>query len=469
MTLFTRENRMSLCMEGMNSKIKGAAVTIRVEDRDPLIRLGNMIDWTILQDLASEDLKKTEKGFWWMGRNLYVRVHLGAMILQMLFKWTDRLTEAKVRTTPLYQIFCGLNILRKWRCPDHTKIEEFRNRLSSKTHKDIADYIVKLSVDLGFGDPTILDVDSTVQEANMSYPSDATLMRKLSSKCKKLLDFLREKQLVGVESLQINLTWIVKKYQEYIFLAKNTVKAKRQEVFRELHTFVQKELRDFVKYVECLPRDFIESLPWNYLDIAKLISEDARRYLLDVGHFVMTGCMKKNKILSLKLRDVVCVKKGKLGKEKEFGRVFQLGRIGGNFLVPYFCTSLRMDDKENLPQVILEHLFLFNPKGPLSVATDKGYYSGYNIEFVKEMTGNADGIQRPANVKDQGGLPRIKELFNRRAGVEPLIGHAKRFGLGKSMMKSDEATLASGYRSVTGFNLHQLMRNLEGTSRLSTA
>ena len=243
MTLFTRENRMSLCMEGMNSKIKGAAVTIRVEDRDPLIRLGNMIDWTILQDLASEDLKKTEKGFWWMGRNLYVRVHLGAMILQMLFKWTDRLTEAKVRTTPLYQIFCGLNILRKWRCPDHTKIEEFRNRLSSKTHKDIADYIVKLSVDLGFGDPTILDVDSTVQESNMSYPSDATLMRKLSSKCKKLLDFLREKQLVGVESLQINMTWIVKKYQEYIFLAKNTVKAKRQEVFRELHTFVQKELR----------------------------------------------------------------------------------------------------------------------------------------------------------------------------------------------------------------------------------
>ena len=305
--------------------------------------------------------------------------------------------------------------------------------------------------------------------APVSNPSDATLMKKLSLKCKKLRDFLQKKKLAKVEFFQINLTWIVKKYQEYIFLAKNTVKAKRQEVFRELHTFVQKELRDFVKYVECLPRDFIESLPWNYLDIAKLISEDARRYLLDVGHFVMTGCMKKNKILSLKLRDVVCVKKGKLGKEKEFGRVFQLGRIGGNFLVPYFCTSLRMDDKETLPQVILEHLFRFNPKGPLSVATDKGYYSGYNVEFVKEMTGNADGIQRPANVKDQGGLPRTKELFNRRAGVEPLIGHAKRFGLGKSMMKSDEATLASGYRSVTGFNLHQLMRNLEGTSRLSIA
>ena len=144
----------------------------------------------------------------------------------------DRQTyRSKSEDNALYQIFCRLNILRKWRCPDHTKIEEFRNLYRRKRQRHCGLYCE--SVDLGFGDPTILDVDSTVQESNMSYPSDATLMRKLSSKCKKLLDFLREKQLVGVESLQINLKWIVKKYQEYVFLAKNTVKAKRQEVFRD--------------------------------------------------------------------------------------------------------------------------------------------------------------------------------------------------------------------------------------------
>ena len=95
-----------------------------------------------------------------------------------------------------------------------------------------------------------------------------------------------------------------------------------------------------------------------------------------------------------------------------------------------------------------------------SVTTDKGYYSRANVKYVEECTGNADGIQRPANIKDQVQGPQKQELYNRRAGVEPLIGHIKRFGLGKSKMKSDRATLSSGYRSISGFNLHQLMRGI---------
>jgi hypothetical protein len=52
-----------------------------------------------------------------------------------------------------------------WHAPDHTKIEKFRNRLSSKTQQALANSIAKLAVDLGFGDPTKVDFDSTVQEA----------------------------------------------------------------------------------------------------------------------------------------------------------------------------------------------------------------------------------------------------------------------------------------------------------------
>lgn len=55
-------------------------------------------------------------------------------------------------------------------------------------------------------------------------------------------------------------------------------------------------------------------------------------------------------------------------------------------------------------------------------------------------------------------------LKRRRVGIEPLIQHAKSFGLGKSRMKSDATTLASGYRAVTGFNLHQLIRHMEAAT-----
>ena len=72
----------------------------------------------------------------------------------------------------------GLNIISKWKCPDHTKIEKFRNRLTPKTHKETGDYILQLAVKCGFGVPSKLDVDSTICEANISYPSDAVLMKK---------------------------------------------------------------------------------------------------------------------------------------------------------------------------------------------------------------------------------------------------------------------------------------------------
>lgn len=63
--------------------------------------------------------------------------------------------------------------------------------------------------------------------------------------------------------------------------------------------------------------------------------------------------------------------------------------------------------------------------------------------------------------------PIRKLLHNRRAGIEPLIGHTKQGGqLGRSRMKSDETTKSAGYTAVFGFNLRQLMRYLTGEVRL---
>lgn len=57
-------------------------------------------------------------------------------------------------------------------------------------------------------------------------------------------------------------------------------------------------------------------------------------------------------------------------------------------------------------------------------------------------------------------------LHNRRAGIEPLIGHTKHGGqMGRSRMKSDETTKSAGYTAVLGFNLRQLARNLAGEVR----
>ena len=455
---------MSFSYKGLNAKVKSQNIRTFVSDLDPLIELANLINWKKLAQLALPDLEATtKKGFFHLGRSLFLRAHLSAMILQLLFKLTDRQIEQAINQTPLYQVFCGIGVLDGWKCPDHTKIETFRNRLSPETHKAIGDYILTLAVGKKFANPSILDIDSTVQEANMSYPSDATLMKKLALKCQKTLGFLKEKGKKYLpQELNIDIKKIIKKSQEYFFLAKNTAIEKKRALFAEYHSLVKSELKDFIKFTENLSLQALINLPWNHQDTINFVRENARRYLLDVAHFTRHHTIKSGKILSLKLRDVICVKKGKVGKDKEFGRVFQLGRIQGNFLVCYTCTSLQMNDKGSLKAVLQEHQKIFGKNILESVTADKGYYSHKNIQTAKNMVGNADGLQRPAHVKDQVVGPQKEELYNRRSGVEPVIGHVKKFGLGKSKMKSDRATLASGYRSALGFNLHQLQRNLSG-------
>ena len=56
----------------------------------------------------------------------------------------------------------------------------------------------------------------------------------------------------------------------------------------------------------------------------------------------------------------------------------------------------------------------------------------------------------------------MNSLWHELYGIEPLIGHVKEFGLRKSKMRSDQAILSSGYRCVTGFNLHQMLKYLDG-------
>ena len=70
-----------------------------------------------------------------------------------------------------------------------------------------------------FADPRDVDFDSTVQEANIAYPSDAHLLTCLSEMGKKVLDFLKKKKIIG-ETMNLEIKKIKSKAREYFFLAK---------------------------------------------------------------------------------------------------------------------------------------------------------------------------------------------------------------------------------------------------------
>ena len=120
------------------------------------------------------------------------------------------------------------------------------------------------------------------------------------------------------------------------------------------------------------------------------------------------------------------------------------------------------------------HQDTFDKKSILSATADKGYYSAKNEKILASQNVEEIGFQRPSNVKKPRVKPlapfRENALINRRAGIEPLIGHVKNKGqLGRSRMKFDRTIEASGYASILGFNLRQMIRYKTGKVTLEGA
>ena len=447
---------MSIDASGLNIKLKSTVLPMVVEKDHRLIKLANSLPIEEMAEAVIEDLKNTTQGgCWWTGRPIVVRIHLMIYLLQKIFDYTDRQVIVLVQENAVYQVFCGRNLVDKWHIPVHQKIEEFRNRLSPETQSHLANMSCKAAVDLGLADPSVLDVDSTPQEANMSYPSDARLMVQLAKKVSKIASWVEKKTRNFAESSNpIDLSALLSKAKGYFFQAKNIAKEKRQKAFKSLFDEAKRIVYSGLEITEELSKQQRAKLPWNIKRSVTHLEELGKRYILDVAHFIRTNQMKVGKIMSFHLSEVACLTKGKAGKLREFGREFQIGRIGGNFVISNISGRVRADDKNALTSILETHESYFG-KVLESLATDKGYQSKANEEAVAKRTQDYHlGYQYEDQTEED-----YLHLYNRRAGIEPIIGHIKRGGqLGKSRMKSDTATLAAGYGAMLGFNLRQIIR-----------
>ena len=180
--LGSKAGTMSLDYSGLAHLIISARITMTVNEQHRLIKLANNLPWPELVELILPDLKATtSKLTWWLGRPLQVRTHLGVYLLQQLLNATDRGIEQAIHDNVVYQVFCGKTIVNNWHCPDHTKLEEFRSRLSPQTQCQLANTIAVLAAKKEYANPAHLDIDSTVQEANCQHPAAVSLMIKTAA------------------------------------------------------------------------------------------------------------------------------------------------------------------------------------------------------------------------------------------------------------------------------------------------
>jgi len=447
---------MGISYSGIDCKVDAKPVRVEISQNHPLLLLANTLPWKKMVDLVDVDLKATTvAGIWWVGRKLLLRVHLAILVLQKMFDLKDRAVIERLHTDAAFQIFCGRLIVKDWSIPVFQKVEEFRNRLSLETYVALTNIITQHAVILNLADPSMLDVDSTVQEANMSYSADGSLLQKLGKKIHKVFSWLSE-------NVDVEMPGIIKDSLErlgaltkgYFFASKKN--DQKREGLKSLHAHVKKILYKAVESFENLTAEQLLEMPSNIKLHLQHIQEQGKRYVLDVAHYLRTGTLKVGKILSFHLKEVAYINKKKLGKKAQFGREFQLGRIGGNFVIAFLMKGLRANDKNAMESFVSTHKEAFGEGILATMTADRGYYSRANINATSAVPEVSLGYQWKEE-SDQD----FRRLYARRAGIEPIIGHIKQGGqLGRSRMKSDAATHKAGYGAMLGFNLRQMMKKL---------
>jgi IS5 family transposase len=459
---------MSICDSGIGIKLFSQSITVKVPKEHSLIILANQLPWKEMFQLIENDLKNSVLSkTCHYGRKLKGRIHLGAYLLQKMYDFKDRQTEQSIRDNAAYQIFCGYGIVDKWHCPDHTSIEKFRSRLSPETQNQLTNMLCRNAVSLGLATLCDIDIDSTVQEANMTYPTDAKMLRKLGGMAFKVVNGLRRfipAMKNNATDIVVDIKTIASKARSCFFLKKKASNEEKSKVLSTLLEVVSEPVLKVINAVKCLSDAEISKLPWNIKRAIEQLVLYGESYLLSVTNFIVTGTAEATKRLCFHLNDVACFNKKKEHKKYEFGRAFQLIRLPGNFLFIAKSKTVRMDDKKSLLPVIDEYEDFFGKGKINSVATDKGYYGANNVKGLIKRKVAKIGVQIPANTQNKNitlSEEETETLSNRRAGIEPLIGHTKQGGqLGKSRMKNDRNIESSGYAAVLGFNLRQTIRAL---------
>lgn len=370
----------------------------QLDQKHPLFLLSNNINWAVFED-AFKVHYSTNMG----APSKPIRLMVSLLILKYLRNLSDENVVEQWSENCYYQYLSGMQIFTPSIPCVPTELVAFRQRIGEPG----AELILKESIrinrkrdDDNFGNAVSLD--STVQEKNITYPTDDKSYKKIIKKCWKIADE------EGID-LRQSYTRTVKflSFKQRFKKHKNGAKEARK-AGKKIKIIAGRLIRDLARKVP-LERLGVH-LP--YLKIAQQVLSQKRG--------------DSNKIYSLHEPDVKCYAKGKEHKKFEFGsKASIMVDQSSGIIVGALNFTESLHDSKTIPEALEQYQRLTGEQ-PKDVFVDRGYRgkSEYNSTKI-----NIPNPQK--NISKQKRKGHIK-----RAGIEPVIGRLKQnYRLNKNYLK----------------------------------
>ena len=361
----------------------------------PLYKLAQVISWQVFEASFSKHYSATQ------GKPAKpIRLMVALLILKQLRNLSDESVVEQWAENSYYQYFSGESYFASQPPCVPTELVEFRKRIGTEG----VELIFKESIKVNGDDANDLNLsgDTTVQEKNLTYPTDDKLYKKIIKKCRAIAD---EEQI----ELRQSYTQTIKRL--------STV----QRFKRNKHGAAAARIAS--KRIKTIAGVLIRELH------RKLPAESLNKHSSELALYQKVVDQKRSdssKTYSLHEPDVKCYTKGKEHKKFEFGsKVSLLITQSTGVIVGALNFNSNEHDSKTLPKA-LEQYERLTENTAKNIFVDRGYRGPKTV--------NETNICVPKPDKNISKTKRRRH--SRRAAIEPVIGHLKSdYRMGRNFLR----------------------------------
>jgi len=389
----------------------------------PLVKLAGVVDWDRMDEVFGKTFNP-ERGRPGISTRLMVSLHY----LKYTYNLSDDDVVRNWVENPYWQYLSGMKWFEHEMPVNPSSMTRWRKRIGEAGAEELLKETIRAGLKMKAIKPHQLkrvNIDTTVQEKDIRFPTDA-----------RLYDRARQKLVKAAAERSISLRQNYNRLSKRLLLMQSRYSHARQakrakKCTRTMRTYLGRVIRDIErKYPEA------DSELKSLLEVSKRIHQQKRN--------------DKNKVYSVHEPHVECISKGKAHKKYEFGvKVSVAATSRGGWFVgakavhgnPYDGHTL----KETIEQVqriarLPEHAFV-----------DMGYRGN---DYEGEVEVHVDKRSRGRTAK------RLWKWMKRRAAIEPGIGHLKQeHRMDRNRLKGVEGDRFNAILSAAGMNFSKLVNH----------
>ena len=399
-----------------------------IDDKHELDLLSEKKDWDYFEKEYSPLYSKT-------GNPSHpIRFMVGCLLLKHLYNLGDETLASAWIMNPYMQHFCGRVFFEHQFPCDPSNFVHFRKRIGEKGIEKIFSYSVRMH-DAKTSTSNFVLSDTTVQENNTTFPTDAKLCKKVIDYCNKIAEN------EGIKQRQ-RYTKVSKQLVRNTYNGKHPKRAKlARKSQRQLKTIAMRLIRE-------LERNFTAEQQEFYRESMELYTKAVTQKRNDT-----------DKVYSLHKPFTRCIAKGKAHKQYEFGNKVGLVTTSnkGKKIILGIKAFLQTPYDGHTIEPLLEQMETGGQQLPKELVYDRG---GKGKSEIKGVKISIPGVPRKTDTAYQKHTKRKK--FRTRAAIEPIIGHLKTdFRLAQNYFLGETGPQINALLSATAWNMKKMMEILK--------